>query len=173
MCSPPVLIVLLFLWCHISLLFLLLPLSLVTTAAVIHHLPCSTVVDGFFVLFFNFYLFIYFGAVLGLPCCEWAFSSCGEWLGATLCPGMWASHCDSFSCCPEQAPGCTGFSSYHAGAQYLRFRDPEHRLSSCNVDLDASQHVRSSWTRDAIRVFYSGKRILYHWATREAQIGFW
>ena len=28
--------------------------------------------------FFKIYLFIYLLAVLGLPCCAWAFSSCGE-----------------------------------------------------------------------------------------------
>ena len=34
-------------------------------------------IDMLFCLFFNIYL-IYFLAALGLRCCAWAFSSCGE-----------------------------------------------------------------------------------------------
>ena len=36
--------------------------------------------------------------MLGLRCCPWAFSSCGE-LGVTLRGGVWASHCGGFSSC--------------------------------------------------------------------------
>ena len=39
--------------------------------------------------------FTLFLAVLGLHCCEWAFSSCGEQ----------ASHCGGFSCCRARALG--------------------------------------------------------------------
>ena len=35
--------------------------------------------------------------------------------------------------------------------------------------LIALRHVRSSWIRDQTHVSYTGKRFLYHWATREAQ----
>ena len=33
----------------------------------------------FFCLVYLFYLLFYFLAALGLRCCTWAFSSCGEW----------------------------------------------------------------------------------------------
>ena len=55
-------------------------------------------------LFFKIYLFIYlFLAALGLCCCPWAFSSCGE--RATLRCGVQASHCSGFSCCGAWAFG--------------------------------------------------------------------
>ena len=45
-----------------------------------------------------FYLFIYlFMAALGLRCCVWAFSSCGEW-GLLFRCGAQASDCNAFSC---------------------------------------------------------------------------
>ena len=44
-----------------------------------------------------------------------------------------------------------------AQAQYL-----------CLRDLVPPQHVASSWTRNRTRVSCTGRRILYHWATREA-----
>ena len=54
---------------------------------------------------FLFYLFsCLFGAVLGLPCCVLAFSSCGK-QGPLCSGGVWASHCAGFSCCEAQAPG--------------------------------------------------------------------
>ena len=50
------------------------------------------------------YLFIYlFMAVLGLPFCARAFSSCRE-RGATLHRGARASHYRGLSCCGAQAP---------------------------------------------------------------------
>ena len=56
--------------------------------------------SGHFFLSFSFY---YFLAALGLRCCVWAFSSCGE-RGLLLCGGP-ASHCGGFSCCGAQALG--------------------------------------------------------------------
>ena len=57
------------------------------------------------------YLFVgFFLAVLGLHCCTWVFSSCGEQELLSRC-SAWASLCSGFSCCGAQAPGCTGFSS--------------------------------------------------------------
>ena len=45
----------------------------------------------------SFFLFVYL-AVLGLRCCPWAFSCCGEW---GLLSSCWVrvSHCGGFSCC--------------------------------------------------------------------------
>ena len=41
--------------------------------------------------------FIYFGAVLGLGYCTWAFASCGKWGLLSSC-GAQASHCSGLSC---------------------------------------------------------------------------
>ena len=55
-------------------------------------------------LFINIILFIYLIlSVLGLCCCAWAFSSCGE--GATVRCGKQPSHCSGFSCCRVQILG--------------------------------------------------------------------
>ena len=43
-------------------------------------------------------------------------------MGAALRCGAWASHCDGFCCCKEQALGQAGFRS--CGSQAL-----QHRLS--------------------------------------------
>ena len=54
---------------------------------------------------FLFYLFsCLLLAVLGLPCCVLAFSSCSKW-GLLSSGGVWASHCGGFSCCEAQALG--------------------------------------------------------------------
>ena len=60
----------------------------------------------FFFVFFNkfIYYFILFLAALGLRCCTWTFSSCGD-RGATLRCGVRASHCSGFSCCRAWALG--------------------------------------------------------------------
>ena len=52
--------------------------------------------------FLKIYLFILFLAVLGLCCCEWAFSNCGEMRLLSSC-GTWAVHCSGFSCCGAPA----------------------------------------------------------------------
>ena len=54
-----------------------------------------TFTHRFFFLINLFILFILFLAVLGLRCCEQAFSSCGEQV----------SYCGGFSCCRARAPG--------------------------------------------------------------------
>ena len=104
------------------------------------------------VLALNYYYYYYiylFLAVLGLHCCTWALSSCGEWgllfvvlrglLIASL--GMQAS-----------VVVARGLSS--CGSWAL-----EHRLSSC-VPV-------ASWTRAGTCVPCIGRRILNHCATRE------
>ena len=66
--------------------------------------------------FFNINLFIYlFLAVLGLHCCAWVFSSCGE--PGTLCGGAWASHCGGFSLLWSTGSRHAGFSSCGMRAQ--------------------------------------------------------
>ena len=54
---------------------------------------------GFFFLLYLIYLVL---AVLGLHCCKWAFSSCGEWGLLSSCSAR-PSHCGGFSCCRAQA----------------------------------------------------------------------
>ena len=48
---------------------------------------------AFVIIFLNYFL-----AVLGLCCCTWAFSNCGEQELISSC-GAQASHCVGFSCC--------------------------------------------------------------------------
>ena len=48
--------------------------------------------------------FIYFGAVLGLGYCTWAFASCGKWGLLSSC-GAQASHCSGLSYCGAEVPG--------------------------------------------------------------------
>ena len=100
-------------------------------------------------------------AALGLRCCTWAFSSCGE-RGATLhwgswatfCCRAWASHCGGFSCSGARALGARAsvvvarrLSSCGSRALELRLsscgsRALEHRLSSCGA---RAQLFRSMW----------------------------
>ena len=63
-----------------------------------------------------FFLFIYFMVTLGLHCCAWAFSSCGECcLLFVVVHG--ASHCRGFSCCRTRILGCMAFSKSAVWAQ--------------------------------------------------------
>ena len=48
--------------------------------------------------FFKNYLLILLLAVLGLPCCTWAFSSLNKWELLSSCCEQ-ASQCRGFSCC--------------------------------------------------------------------------
>ena len=74
----------------------------------------------------------------GLPCCS---APPLRWLGSAL-TGSQASHCDSCSCSGAPALGWSGFV--------------------------VPWHVGSSQIRDWTCVSCTGRRILYHWATREA-----
>ena len=62
--------------------------------------------------FFFIYLFLLIVVVvvaLGCHCCQWAFSSRGEW--ATLRCRARTSHCCSFSCCRARARRHTGLAA--------------------------------------------------------------
>ena len=63
-----------------------------------------------------FFLFL---VVLGLSCCTWAVSSCGEQGLLSSC-GAWASHCSGFSCCRAWA---LGLQASEAAAGGLRSCD--------------------------------------------------
>ena len=75
------------------------------------------------------YLFL---AALGLHCCAWAFSSCGE-RGATLRCGVWASHYGGFSCCGAWALGMWASVVVARGLSSCGSRALDHRLSSCGI----------------------------------------
>lgn len=85
-----------------------------------------------------FYLFM---EALGLWCCTWAFSRCGEWRAALHC-GTQVFHGGGFSC-GARALGCSG--------------------------LLALWHMRSSWTRDPIHTPCIVRQILNLW-TKEVQV---
>ena len=79
-----------------------------------------------FIYFFNKSIYLFILAALGLRCCTWAFSSCGERGLLFLRCGARASHCGGFSCCGARALGtwasvvvACGLSSCGALAQLL------------------------------------------------------
>ena len=118
-------------------------------ASILYHFIC-----------FLIYLFL---ALLGLPCCVgfplmWP-------VGGTL----WL-HCTGFSCedrlwdMRASVVATCGLSSCSSWAL-------EHRLSSCGSRaLGALSHIASSQTKDQTHISFIGRRILYHWAAREAPL---
>ena len=60
-----------------------------------------------------------FSATLGLRCCTWAFSSCGEHR-LLSCGKQASSRCCGLSCCGAQAQECMGFSNCGTWAQQLQ-----------------------------------------------------
>ena len=100
-----------------------------------------------------FYLFIL--ASVGLCCCTWAFSSCGE-QGLIFTAVAQASHCRGFPCC--------GALALDTGASIIA----SHGLSSWGSGLVAQQHVGSSLTRDQTLVPHNGRQTSNHCTTREA-----
>ena len=98
------------------------------------------------------YVFIYIYlllAVLCRCCCEWGLlSSCG----------VWASHSCGFSCCRVWALRRMGSVVAVPGLY--------------NTGLVALWNVGSSQKRERTCVSCIGRRILYHWPTREALLVF-
>ena len=93
------------------------------------------VLNSFFSVFLFIYLFIYlFIAVLGLRCCTWAFSSCGErgLLYSSRCSAR-ASHCRGFSCCKAWALGKRASVVAPCGLRRCGSWALERRLSSCDA----------------------------------------
>ena len=87
-------------------------------------------------------------AVLGLHCCTQAFSSCGE-QGILLIAACRLLILVAFL--------------------FLEHGPQSEGSAACRTVLVASGHVGSSWARDQICVPCTGRRILYHWTTREVQ----
>ena len=88
-----------------------------------------------------------------------AFSSC--------C--VWASHCSGFSCCRAQALGHTASNGCNTWVQSLWLLGSRAQGQQLwHTGLVAPWQMGSSWIRDRTCVSYVGRKILYHWATREA-----
>ena len=122
--------------------------------------------ESLFLLLIN--LFILFLAALGLRCCAWAFSSCGE-QGLLFVAVRWASHCSGFSCCGAWALGVWASVLVARGLSSCSSRALERRLRSCGArayllcgmwDLPGS-------SRDQTHVPCIGRWVLHHCATRE------
>ena len=104
-------------------------------------------------LIFFFFLIIYlfiFGCVGSSFLCEGFLQL--QRAGATLHRGVRASHCHGLSCCGARAPDTQAQQLWLTG-------------------LVVPRHVGSSQTRARTRVPCIGRRILNHWATREALFG--
>ena len=100
----------------------------------------------------TFYLFL---AALGLCCCAWAFSTCGEW-GPLSRFNALASHCGGFSCCRAQARGLAGFSSCSMWAQYLWHTGLVAPVA-CGIFLDqGSNPCPLHWQVDSYPLYHQG-----------------
>ena len=62
--------------------------------------------------------------------------------GATLCCGVWASHCSGFSCCGARALGAQASVAVARGLSSCGSRALEHRFSSCGAWAPL---LRSMW----------------------------
>ena len=71
-------------------------------------------------------------AALGLRCCAWAFSSCGE-RGLLFVVVQWASLGSGFSCCGARALGVQASVFVAFGLCSCALRALERRLSSCGA----------------------------------------
>ena len=114
---------------------------------------------------FSMYLFIFGCAGSSLPLRF--FSSCSERRLLFSCSAQ-VSHRSGFSCGRAWALGHMGFSSFNSGRSSCHFWALEHRLNSCGAQ---AYLLCSMWDipRPGMESC-TGRLILYHWATREAQI---
>ena len=87
---------------------------------------------------------------LGLCCCTWDFSDCGELRLLSSC-AAWASHFRGISCCRTQILGYMGLAVVAQG-------------------LSCLQPVESSQIRDQTPVPCIGRWIFNHWTTREVLV---
>ena len=77
-----------------------------------HSCCCFLIQQGFIKFFWHGHTcYIYYLAVLDLPCHTWTFSSCGERELLSSC-SIWASPCSGFSCCGAPALESSGFSGW-------------------------------------------------------------
>ena len=96
---------------------------------------------------------------------------CGKWRLLPSCRAQ-ASLRGGLPRCRAQAPACAGFSICGAWAQHLQQVDSRAEAQQqWHTGLVAPRPAGSSRTRDGTHVPCLGRRILYPWATREAQQG--
>ena len=114
----------------------------------------------FFFFFYKFIYFIYlFLAALGLCCCAWAFSSCGE--QGLLFVAVRRLLIAVASLVAE-------YDTYLLGSRHADFSSCGTRAQQLwHTGLVAPWHVGSSRTRTRTHVPCIGRRILNHCATRE------
>ena len=96
-------------------------------------------------------LFIYFW--LGLHCCIWAFSSCGEQRLLSSCVA-WSSHCGGFPCCRAWALGASDSVVVVLGLYCTGSIAVVHRLSYsvvCRIFSDHGSNLRLlHWQADSL-----------------------
>ena len=110
-------------------------------------------------------------AVLCHHCWASACSVCGEWRLLPSCRAQASLH-GGLPRCRAQAPACAGFSICGAWAQNLQQVDSRAEAQQqWHTGLVAPRPAGSSRTRDGTRVPCLGRKILYPWATRDAQQG--
>ena len=119
-------------------------------------------------------------------CCVQALSRCSKWGLRSSC-GVWASHCDGFSCCGTQAPGTqasvVGFSC--CGTQAPGTQVSVVGFSCCGTQAPGTQasvvavHGLScsvAWgilappAKDGTHIPCTGRQTLNHWATRDVSV---
>ena len=121
----------------------------------------------FFLYFLKIFVYYLFLVVQGLWCCKHTLSCCGEW--GLLFISVQELLIAVASLLQNTGSRRTGFCSCSTQAQELWIIGPRvrslHQLW-CTSSV-APWHVKSSWTRDQICVPCTGRRILFHWTTRE------
>ena len=127
-----------------------------------------------FLFFLNLlisFIFFLFLALLGLRCCTWAFSSCGErgLLFLAVCGLLIAVD----SLVVEHRLQVRGLQQLcHVGSVVVARSSRAQAQQLWRTGLVTPQHVGSSWTRAQTRVPCIGRWILNHCTTREVPFSF-
>ena len=139
-------------------------------ALIICKILCQTL---YLYIYLFIHSFIYLVlAVLGIRCCTWAFSSCGEW--GLLFLAVRGLLIAVTSLVVEHGLQVRGLQQLqHTGSVVVA-----RRLSSCGswaqqlwcTGLVAPRHVGSPWSMDQTRVPSTGRRILNHCTSREVPV---
>ena len=113
------------------------------------------------------FFFYFFWAALGLCFCVWAFSSCGKQglLFIVVCRLLIASLVVEHGLQEHRLQ-----QLWHTGSVVVACGSRAQAQQLWRTGLLAPRHVGSSLTRARTRVPCTGRRILNHRATREAQI---
>ena len=98
------------------------------------------------------------------------FSCCGK-RGLLSSCGARPPRGAGFSCRGGGVPGARASAVVAGGLSSCGSWALEHRLNGCGTRgwLAEPQNMGSSWIRDKTHVSCTGRQMLHHWATREAQ----